>query len=578
MTQGEAGDDAWMQEAIIEFLQSPCYINPLMTFVDEKCVVFQDEEENALEYTQLHQEFKDVVDGLLTTFLEDLGVSLEQFAQTVSTSGDKLSRTVVGCLLAADDFLQFKSLMVHRNLHLQRQVLDMLEARAKLKAEEAQAAAAAAAAAAGQAEAEQREMEAEAARLDAETAAIEAAEASASLGVANGGDVVFAGARGQGGEALAAMVGEQEPQYVNEEAEAAVAVEAAGPDEDEELRQAIEQSKETYKDEDKRTHDWKAQAASFGDSEEAAIAAAIAESLRLQNELDFKEDEMLKQALALSLDESQPAPAPSAPALDANGAGSSSAPSAPPAEDDTAATANAPVAAPEPKLEAPKLPPVARGPSGHLQPPPAELAGQAALARQQAADAAAEREAARCAAEAEASSGPPAPAGATSSRALKLPVPPAFTRSTSSVTNRGAGYVSAAAASGGGGASGDARQAAMEAARAQKAALEARRQELEKKKAAAGLSGEAGKNIASLASGRAKLLELQRAERERELEQYIAAKEQKGSAARGAAGGKKAAPEREAERDRIFGDLASKIRGDMIARMASNGAEAAAES
>eukprot|EP00193_Tetraselmis_chui_P012235 CAMPEP_0177775466 /NCGR_PEP_ID=MMETSP0491_2-20121128/14133_1 /TAXON_ID=63592 /ORGANISM="Tetraselmis chuii, Strain PLY429" /LENGTH=481 /DNA_ID=CAMNT_0019294069 /DNA_START=352 /DNA_END=1794 /DNA_ORIENTATION=+ len=122
-------DDTWLQESVIEFLRGPCYTNPLMGFIDEKCAVFDTEEENKLEYTQIHHEFQEVVDELISDFLEELGVSAEQFADTVASNvaNEKLNSFVLSSILTVEDFVQFKAMMVKRNIDLTNQVLAIME-------------------------------------------------------------------------------------------------------------------------------------------------------------------------------------------------------------------------------------------------------------------------------------------------------------------------------------------------------------------------------------------------------------------------------------------------------------------
>ena len=55
-----ASDSAWLNEAVIRFLQGPLYSTPLMSFIDNKCHIFDTEEECKLEYTNVHEEFKNV--------------------------------------------------------------------------------------------------------------------------------------------------------------------------------------------------------------------------------------------------------------------------------------------------------------------------------------------------------------------------------------------------------------------------------------------------------------------------------------------------------------------------------------
>ncbi|GLC36117.1 hypothetical protein PLESTB_001378900 [Pleodorina starrii] len=122
-------DAAWLSEAVVEFLKGPMYINPLMSFIDERCLIFTPEEENKLEYTTCHNEFKDLVDRLLTDFLADLGVGPDDFYQTVAAAQetDQLTSFVVQTILTVDDFLMFKAMMVRRNIDLTTQVLEAVE-------------------------------------------------------------------------------------------------------------------------------------------------------------------------------------------------------------------------------------------------------------------------------------------------------------------------------------------------------------------------------------------------------------------------------------------------------------------
>lgn len=52
-----------------EYLQSPIWKNPIISFVEEKCTVFEDTEENRLEYTQIHSEFKKLVEFKLEAYI-----------------------------------------------------------------------------------------------------------------------------------------------------------------------------------------------------------------------------------------------------------------------------------------------------------------------------------------------------------------------------------------------------------------------------------------------------------------------------------------------------------------------------
>ncbi|GMH32253.1 hypothetical protein BSKO_00087 [Bryopsis sp. KO-2023] len=85
-------------------------------------------QEAVLEYLQVHEEFKTLVDELLTTFLLELGVPLEVFCDVLSSANtEKLNSVVINTILTVDDFVHFKATMLKRNLELTTQVLDNLE-------------------------------------------------------------------------------------------------------------------------------------------------------------------------------------------------------------------------------------------------------------------------------------------------------------------------------------------------------------------------------------------------------------------------------------------------------------------
>ena len=117
---------SWLYEAVIRYLQGPMYTTPLMGFIDAKCLVFDDDEENKLEFTVLHNEFKDLVEGLLSDFLAELGVTPERFADVVERANaeKELGDFVATSILTVDDFLQFKAMMVRRNRDLTKEVLE----------------------------------------------------------------------------------------------------------------------------------------------------------------------------------------------------------------------------------------------------------------------------------------------------------------------------------------------------------------------------------------------------------------------------------------------------------------------
>jgi hypothetical protein len=97
-----------------------------MSFLDENCLVFDNEEENRLEYTSIHNQFKKIVDDLLSELMAELGVSQEQFVEACTkASQNPLHKKIVDQITAVDNFVAFKKLMVKRNTELNEMALKM---------------------------------------------------------------------------------------------------------------------------------------------------------------------------------------------------------------------------------------------------------------------------------------------------------------------------------------------------------------------------------------------------------------------------------------------------------------------
>lgn len=65
----------WLFDHVMQFLESEKFDGVIMDFIDEKCEYFDSEEENKFEYTDLHAEFRDLIEAMLTSTLSELGKS-----------------------------------------------------------------------------------------------------------------------------------------------------------------------------------------------------------------------------------------------------------------------------------------------------------------------------------------------------------------------------------------------------------------------------------------------------------------------------------------------------------------------
>uniref|UniRef100_A0A4W3H732 Cilia- and flagella-associated protein 36 n=1 Tax=Callorhinchus milii TaxID=7868 RepID=A0A4W3H732_CALMI len=132
--EGEGGGvnmEEWVVEGIAGYLSSPCWTIPTTDFVEQNCIVFDDEEENKLSYTEIHREYKELVEQLLEGYVQEVGIQDDQFLEACSSplAQSESFQPVFQPVLAAEDFQVFKSMMVQKNVELQLQALRMIQER-----------------------------------------------------------------------------------------------------------------------------------------------------------------------------------------------------------------------------------------------------------------------------------------------------------------------------------------------------------------------------------------------------------------------------------------------------------------
>ncbi|XP_078086017.1 cilia- and flagella-associated protein 36 isoform X2 [Mustelus asterias] len=123
--------EEWVVEGIAGFLSSSCWTIPVTDFIEQNCAVFDDEEENKLSYTEIHQDYKGLVEQLLEGYLQDVGIQEDQFLEACNSplAQSESFQPVFQPVLAAEDFQVFKSLMLQKNVELQLQALRMIQER-----------------------------------------------------------------------------------------------------------------------------------------------------------------------------------------------------------------------------------------------------------------------------------------------------------------------------------------------------------------------------------------------------------------------------------------------------------------
>ncbi|KAF3841898.1 hypothetical protein F7725_023849 [Dissostichus mawsoni] len=124
-------DSEWIVESIVGYLGSPEWVIPVSDFMENKCTVFDDEDENKLSYTDIHLQYKKLVETLLGNYMQEVGINEQQFldACTSPFAKTKTLQSVFQPVLATDDFQMFRSLMVQKNTELQLQALSVIKER-----------------------------------------------------------------------------------------------------------------------------------------------------------------------------------------------------------------------------------------------------------------------------------------------------------------------------------------------------------------------------------------------------------------------------------------------------------------
>ncbi|XP_046401859.1 cilia- and flagella-associated protein 36 isoform X3 [Ischnura elegans] len=96
-------------------------------------IVFEAEESTTEEHAKIHNEYKNLVDYMLGTYMEEMGITPAEFENACSEpTGEieaKLHQTLFEQIWAANDMSIFKQMMAEKNLDLQLQALEMIHNR-----------------------------------------------------------------------------------------------------------------------------------------------------------------------------------------------------------------------------------------------------------------------------------------------------------------------------------------------------------------------------------------------------------------------------------------------------------------
>ncbi|CAG2175566.1 unnamed protein product, partial [Oppiella nova] len=126
-------EESWVLDSLVGFLRGPVWNLTIQAFVENKSVVFDSEspeEEVREEYRLVFEDYKKLVDRLLSSHMSDLGISGPQFDDALRSAdgllASKLRRLLFEQIWAANDFRVFVRFMTQRNIELQLQALEVL--------------------------------------------------------------------------------------------------------------------------------------------------------------------------------------------------------------------------------------------------------------------------------------------------------------------------------------------------------------------------------------------------------------------------------------------------------------------
>ncbi|KAH8406984.1 hypothetical protein KR222_003337 [Zaprionus bogoriensis] len=133
-----SAEDSWVFDSLVCFLHGPVWNAPLQTFIEQKSLVFdpnlQIDEDNE-DIRQIHEEYKNLVDFMLGSFMEEMHITPEQFElaclegrqQGQGENPFQFHQVLFQQIWAANDLKIFIRMMTQRNVELQLQALDLIE-------------------------------------------------------------------------------------------------------------------------------------------------------------------------------------------------------------------------------------------------------------------------------------------------------------------------------------------------------------------------------------------------------------------------------------------------------------------
>ncbi|GAB6020631.1 hypothetical protein CHUAL_003304 [Chamberlinius hualienensis] len=134
MDSKEEDEDRWVFDSLVGFLTGPIWNMPLLDFIESKCCEFETTGEKDEYLAVIHNEYKQLVDVMLNSFMQDMGISAEQFEKACINARSEnheglahIRQTLLQQICAAEDYAVFVHMMEQKNNELQLQTLQYLQ-------------------------------------------------------------------------------------------------------------------------------------------------------------------------------------------------------------------------------------------------------------------------------------------------------------------------------------------------------------------------------------------------------------------------------------------------------------------
>ena len=146
MSTAKEEDNSWLIDLILSFFHSPEWKVPILSFIEENCALFFDEQqkkpevdkktgklrppspENKLEYTIIHKEFKKLAEGLIEGMLQELGATPEQFGEAFEKAQNPPGyQKIAKVIESIDNYEIFARMMRKKNATINESAFKMLQ-------------------------------------------------------------------------------------------------------------------------------------------------------------------------------------------------------------------------------------------------------------------------------------------------------------------------------------------------------------------------------------------------------------------------------------------------------------------